>query len=147
VTSFTPMNPSDTSIDPKTPLLLGALGVSETELLLLMGLLKDSMPFSASGNCTLDRGKLSLLYRHVAVARALGIQIDDFVRSLKRPTAGLVGLFRAGVQSPRFSGIRCYAVRRVSLLRSSSLSSRLTPPSLVRPAFLAAGIGRWPAVP
>ena len=47
-------NPNDQEIDPKTPILLGGLGVSETELLLLFDLLKDEMPFDDNGD-TIDR--------------------------------------------------------------------------------------------
>jgi Tc toxin complex TcA C-terminal TcB-binding domain/ABC toxin N-terminal region/Neuraminidase-like domain/Salmonella virulence plasmid 28.1kDa A protein len=76
-------NPADTTIDPKTPLLLAGLGISETELLLLFDLLKDELPFDANGDCTLDRAKLSLLYRHVRVGRALHFAVDDLIRALQ----------------------------------------------------------------
>jgi hypothetical protein len=76
-------NPADTTIDPNTPLLLAGLGISETELLLLFDLLKDELPFDANGNCTLDRAKLSLLYRHVRVGRALRFSVDDLIRALQ----------------------------------------------------------------
>jgi hypothetical protein len=81
--SLDTVNPGDTTIDPKTPLLLAGLGISETELLLLFDLLKDELPFDANGNCTLDRAKLSLLYRHVRVGRALRFAVDDLIRALQ----------------------------------------------------------------
>lgn len=64
-------NPNDKEIDPKTPLLLGGLGISETELLLLFDLLKNEMPFDSNGDTTLDRRRISLLYRHARLAKAL----------------------------------------------------------------------------
>jgi hypothetical protein len=81
--SLNTLNPADTAIDPKTPLLLGSLGISETDLLQLLALLKNQMPFDRSGNCTLDRRRLSLLYRHVRIARALNLRIEDFTQALQ----------------------------------------------------------------
>ena len=81
--SLNTLNPADTAIDPKTPLLLGSLGISETDLLQLLALLKDQMPFDTAGNCTLDRRRLSLLYRHVRIARALNLRIEDFIQALQ----------------------------------------------------------------
>ena len=74
------VNPSDKIIN--TPLLLGGLGISETELLLLFDLLENEMPFDANGRCTLDRSKISLLYRHARLARALKFSIEDFIQAL-----------------------------------------------------------------
>ena len=74
--SLDTVNPTDTTIDPKTPLLLAGLGISETDLLLLFDLLKDELPFDANGVCTLNRPKLSLLYRHVRVGRALKLSVE-----------------------------------------------------------------------
>ncbi len=76
-------NPNDQTIDPNTPVLLGGLGVSETELLLLFDLLRAQMPFNAAGDTTLDRQRISLLYRHARLARALKLSIDDFIQSLR----------------------------------------------------------------
>ncbi|OQY99735.1 MAG: hypothetical protein B6D35_08670 [Candidatus Brocadia sp. UTAMX2] len=75
-------NPTDKSIDPKTPILLGGLGISETELLLLADLLKAKMPFDNNGDTTLNRENISLLYRHARLARALKLGIEDFIQSL-----------------------------------------------------------------
>jgi len=69
-------------IDPKTPLLLAGLGISETDLLLLFDLVKADLPFTADGHCTLDRGKLSLLYRQVLVGRMLGLGVADLIAAL-----------------------------------------------------------------
>ena len=83
-------NPNDQEIDPKTPLLLGGLGISETELLLLFDLLKAEMPFDADGNTkdargnsTFDRRRISLLYRHARLAKALKLNIEDFIEALR----------------------------------------------------------------
>lgn len=76
-------NPNDQSIDLKTPILLGGLGVSETELLLLFDLLQAQMPFNQDGDTTLDRQRISLLYRHARLARALKLSIDDFIQALR----------------------------------------------------------------
>lgn len=81
--SLNTLDLTDTTVDPKTPLLLGGLGISETDLLVLLDLTKDVLPFDTGGNCTLDRAKLSLLYRHVRLARALKLTIDDFVGALE----------------------------------------------------------------
>jgi Tc toxin complex TcA C-terminal TcB-binding domain/Neuraminidase-like domain/Salmonella virulence plasmid 28.1kDa A protein/Putative peptidoglycan binding domain len=75
-------HPSDRTIDPNTPLLLGGLGISETELLLLADLLKAEMPFDLEGNCILDRCRISLLYRHARLAKALRFSIEDFIQVL-----------------------------------------------------------------
>ncbi|MFE7633963.1 neuraminidase-like domain-containing protein [Kitasatospora sp. NPDC057518] len=69
-------------IDPKTPLLLAGLGISETDLLLLFALLKNELPFDATGHTTLNRHSLSLLYRHVLVARSLGYTVPDLITAL-----------------------------------------------------------------
>lgn len=75
-------NPGDKTIDPRTPALLGGLGVTETELLLLCALLKAEIPFDADGKCTLDHANLSLLYRHARLARSLKYNVADFVTVL-----------------------------------------------------------------
>lgn len=80
--SFNTVDPNDEGIDPITPILLGGLGVSETELLLLFDLLKSEIPFDANGDCTLDRERISLLYRHALLARALKFNIGDFIQAL-----------------------------------------------------------------
>ncbi|MFJ8476351.1 neuraminidase-like domain-containing protein [Kitasatospora sp. NPDC094011] len=69
-------------IDPKTPLLQAGLGISETDLLLLFALLKNELPFDATGHTTLNRHSLSLLYRHVLVARSLGYTVPDLITAL-----------------------------------------------------------------
>ncbi|MCW5203407.1 hypothetical protein VU12_10755 [Desulfobulbus sp. US4] len=67
----------------KTPILLGGLGISETELLLLFALLKESMPFDDKGETTLDREKLSLLYRHAKLSKALKLSIEEFIQAVE----------------------------------------------------------------
>lgn len=87
-------NPDDRQIDPNTPLLLAGLGVSETELLLLFDLLKVEMPFDTNGDTiavdkdgtkisTFDRRRISLLYRHARLARALRLSVEDFLHALQ----------------------------------------------------------------
>ncbi|MFD0635084.1 neuraminidase-like domain-containing protein [Catenulispora yoronensis] len=78
----TTLGPNPPVIDPKTPLLLAGLGVSETDLLLLFALLKNEMPFDAAGHAALSRHTLSLLYRHVLLARTLGYSVPDLVAAL-----------------------------------------------------------------
>lgn len=82
--------PPDTTIDPKTPILLGGLGISETELLLLCDLLKNEIPFNDDGDSIdpdnhtpiFDLRRISLLYRHARLARALKLSVEDFIQSL-----------------------------------------------------------------
>ncbi|MGH7845743.1 MAG: neuraminidase-like domain-containing protein [Candidatus Binatia bacterium] len=80
--SLNTLNPADQEIDPKTPYVLAGLGVSETELLLLFDLLKNEMPFDVNGDTTLDRRRISLLYRHARLAKALKFSIEDFLQAL-----------------------------------------------------------------
>lgn len=68
--------------DPKAPLLLGGLGISETELLLLFELLKNEIPVTANDCYILDLSAISLLYRHTKLAKALGLSIEDFIQAL-----------------------------------------------------------------
>lgn len=77
-----PIATINTTPDPKTPVLLAGLGVSETELLLLLDLLKKEIPFAETGYCTLDLRAISLLYRHARLAKALKLKLEDFVQSL-----------------------------------------------------------------
>ena len=72
-------NTGDTQIDPATPYLVGGLGITEPELMLLFSLLKNEMQFDNNGNAVLDRLKISLLYRHAKLARALQLSIEDFI--------------------------------------------------------------------
>jgi Tc toxin complex TcA C-terminal TcB-binding domain/Neuraminidase-like domain/Putative peptidoglycan binding domain/Salmonella virulence plasmid 28.1kDa A protein len=82
--SFNEEDKDDNEVDPKMPILLGGLGITEAELLLLFRLLKEQIPFdSKTGNAKLDLRKISLLYRHVRLARALKFDsIDDFVTAI-----------------------------------------------------------------
>ena len=80
--TFHPLQPQEHEIDPKTPLLLAGLGISETELLLLFDLLRDEMPLE-DGNLALDRYKISLLYRHARLARALKLSIEDLIQTMR----------------------------------------------------------------
>ena len=81
--AFNITKPDDTATDPKTPFLLSALGVSETDLQTLLGLLADELGFDANGDCQLDRHRLSLLYRHARLAAALQLPIADLARALR----------------------------------------------------------------
>jgi len=80
--SFNTVNPNDKETAPITPMLLAGLGVSETELLLLLHLLKNEIPFDANGDCTLDLERISLLYRHARISKALKLNIEDFIKAL-----------------------------------------------------------------
>ena len=80
--------PTDTSIDAKTPLLLAALGITETELLQLLAMLRQDIPFDVNGNTALDQARLTLLFRHVSIARAMGLGIEDLVRAQQLVFAG-----------------------------------------------------------
>lgn len=79
---FNTADPSDMKVDPKTGPLLAGLGISESELLLLFDLLKNEIPFNNSGKSNLNLERVSLLYRHARIARALKIKIDDFIKVL-----------------------------------------------------------------
>src|SRR5262249_7599003 len=81
--SLNTANPADHTIDPNTPALLGALSISETDLLLLFGLLGSVIPFDAHGDTTLDRQRISVLSRHARVARALKLPVVDFIQALR----------------------------------------------------------------
>ena len=61
-------------------MVLGGLGVSETELLLLFEQLKNEMPFDQHGDTTLDRRRISLLFRHARLAKALKLGIGTLSR-------------------------------------------------------------------
>ena len=89
-------DPDNENIDPKTPLLLGGLGISETELLLLFEILnrkteteseteterENGIPFDDNGKCNLNEERISLLYRHARLAKALKFKIEDFVHAI-----------------------------------------------------------------
>ena len=81
--AFNTADPTDTSADPKTPLLLASLGISETDLEVLMSLLAGELAFDAGGNCAMDRHRLSLLYRHARLAAALKLPVSDFAHLLQ----------------------------------------------------------------
>lgn len=81
--SLNSSNPDDHALDPRTPMLLGALSISETDLLLLFDLLGTVMPFDAKGDTTLDRDRISVLYRHARLARALKLGVDDLIQALR----------------------------------------------------------------
>src|SRR5262249_51459122 len=69
-------------IDPKTPLVLAGLGIRAPPLWLPSARPRARLPVPATGHCTLDRPSLSLLYRHVLAARALGLTIPELVAAL-----------------------------------------------------------------
>ena len=62
--------------------MLSALGVSETDFQTLLGLIAGELAFDATGDCQLDRHKLSLLYRHARLAAALNLSIADLAGAL-----------------------------------------------------------------
>ncbi|HYE56490.1 MAG TPA: neuraminidase-like domain-containing protein, partial [Chitinophagaceae bacterium] len=70
-------NPSDDRTDPLTPILLNGLGISETDLVLLFEQLP--LQFDANGNTKMTRKKVSLLYRHTRIAKALRLSIPDLI--------------------------------------------------------------------
>ncbi len=72
----------DQEIDIKTPILLGGLGVSETELLLLFELLQEEMPFDLDGDTILNKEKISLLFRHARLAKALKLSVNELIHAL-----------------------------------------------------------------
>ena len=72
-------NPADDTTDELTPVLLSGLSISETELLMVFELLNKQIPFDKDGDCTLNRSKISLLYRHTRFAKALKLTIADFI--------------------------------------------------------------------
>ncbi|MET3807139.1 hypothetical protein ABIB25_004161 [Nakamurella sp. UYEF19] len=73
--------PSGSPVEEKmTGLLLSGLGISESDLLLLLD--QVVIVFDDHGKATLDRKLVSLLYRHVVCARALGLTVQDFVAVL-----------------------------------------------------------------
>ncbi len=81
--AFNTNQQDDTGVDAKMPLLLSGLGITEAELVLLFRLLNKQIEFTPDGNCELDRLKISLLYRHVLLARGLKFDsINDFVTAL-----------------------------------------------------------------
>jgi len=75
-------DPNDNTIDPITHFLLDGLGIAESELLQLFTLLQSDMQFDANGNTTLDRNKLSLLYRHAKLANKLNLSVTNFIDTL-----------------------------------------------------------------
>lgn len=87
--SFNINNPDDTTVDKNTPGLLAGLCVSQTELLYLLQFLKNELQINNSGNFTMDRRKISLLYRHAMLARALKISLED-----------LLHIFELNIQPP-----------------------------------------------
>ena len=81
--SFNTNDTADTHVDPKMSLLLSGLGITEAELVLLFRVIKQEIEFNDDGNCILDLDKISKLYRHVRIAKALKFRsIDDFVNAL-----------------------------------------------------------------
>ena len=82
--AFNTKQEDDTGVDPKMPLLLSGLGITEAELVLLFRLLNKQIEFNPDdGKCRLDRLKISLLYRHIRLARGLKFDsINDFVTAL-----------------------------------------------------------------
>ena len=79
---FNAVEQDDVKVDPISSHLTGGLGIPETELISLFDLLKTEIPFDNYGNCTLDLEKISLLYRHARLSKALGLSVNEFIQSL-----------------------------------------------------------------
>ncbi|MEO5562423.1 MAG: neuraminidase-like domain-containing protein, partial [Chitinophagaceae bacterium] len=79
---------NDGVADPKLGFLLGGLGIAEGELVQLFGLLDTVIVFDGSGNTTLNREKISLLYRHARIAKALKLTVEEFILVLQLLFAG-----------------------------------------------------------
>src|SRR5262249_47516187 len=75
-------DPDDARTDPKAPLLLSALGISETDLDALLVLLAGEFAFDANGDTQFDRHRLSQMYRHARLAAPLRLSIGDLAAAL-----------------------------------------------------------------
>jgi len=75
IDTTTTILPADKADDKITPLILAGLGISESELEALFGLLGIDISIDQ----TVDIGLLSTLYRHALVARGLKLGVEDFV--------------------------------------------------------------------
>lgn len=73
--STTTTLPADKTSDKITPLIIAGLGISQSELQMLFGLLHIDTTVDQSVNIDL----LSSLYRHALIARGLKLGIEDFV--------------------------------------------------------------------
>jgi len=75
--AFNTADPGDTRTDPRAPLLLSSLQISETDLEALLTLLAAEVGFDANGDGQIDRHRLSLMYRHTRLAAALKLSVAD----------------------------------------------------------------------
>ena len=73
---------NDSRVDHFMPILLGTLGISETELMLLLELVKNEIRLNAEGHHIINLKTLSLLNRYVRLARILKLSIEDFIKLL-----------------------------------------------------------------
>ena len=80
--TFNTTDPDDARTDPRAPLLLSALGISETDFEALLTLLAGELAFDANGDTQIDRHRLSLMYRHARLAAALKLSIADLAATL-----------------------------------------------------------------
>jgi len=74
---------SDRRIDSRLSLVVAGLGISDADLQTLLGVLATQLELSPEGDFLLDRGRLSLLYRHARLAAGLGLSIADFASILQ----------------------------------------------------------------
>lgn len=74
--------------DAKMPILIGGLGVTESELLELFAFLNSELAFGTNGICSLNKEKLSFLWRHATVAKGLRLSISEFIKLVKLSVAG-----------------------------------------------------------
>jgi hypothetical protein len=80
--TFNTTDPGDTRADPRAPLLLSALGISEADFEALLILLAGELGFDANGDGQIDRHRLSLMYRHTRLAAALKLSVADLAAAL-----------------------------------------------------------------
>ncbi|MCB9283908.1 MAG: hypothetical protein H6563_07545 [Lewinellaceae bacterium] len=74
--------------DAKMPILIGGLGVTESELLELFVFMNSELGFGSNGICTLNKEKVSHLWRHAAVAKGLKLTIAEFIKLVKLSVTG-----------------------------------------------------------
>jgi Tc toxin complex TcA C-terminal TcB-binding domain/Neuraminidase-like domain/Salmonella virulence plasmid 28.1kDa A protein len=80
--TFNNTDPGDTRTDPRAPLLLSSLQISETDLEALLTLLAAEVGFDKNGDGQIDRHRLSLMYRHTRLAAALKLSVADLAEAL-----------------------------------------------------------------
>ena len=80
--SFNTADPNDARTDPRAPMLLSSLGISEADFEALLALLGEELGFDAHGDSQIDRHRLSLMYRHARLAGALDLAVADLAAAL-----------------------------------------------------------------